>query len=493
MKPNILLIMTDQQRYDSLGCYGFSAIPTPNIDSIGENGIVFKNCYVNNPVCTPSRASIFTGKSLTGHGVYRLNDILPSAEKLFPEYLRKAGYETALFGKLHVSSAVFEKDNRNKYDGFDRYCWNHEPVLFEDSPFNEYSAWLKQEHPDFYAEYFNKRRGYGSVPAELHCTTFLTNMAADFISNRSSDTPFFCCLSVFDPHNPYNDCPEEGLAAVREDVLPEPNVCEADRYLPEDIIREREHGYMKNVGIYTKADMMEMRKGYYGSIAFLDMQLKKVLDALKIKGIMENTMILFVSDHGDMLGDHDLLAKGAFFFDACTRVPLLIKPHGGVTNPIRVNTLVQPSDIAATVLAAAGYCDTEIKKIAPGSDNLLGLKADDKDRAAVCMYRGTGICDTMSEFTPPIYATMFRKGDYKLNLYHNFYNSPPEGELYDISRDPGETNNLWSSLEYEKVKVNLILDYMNWQTAQDVLYNSSRGGHTQSVTQSMLNTEGGKG
>lgn len=490
MKPNILLIMTDQQRYDSLGCYGFSAIPTPNIDSIGAEGVVFDNCYVNNPICTPSRASIFTGKSLTGHGVYKLNDILPETEKLFPEYLREAGYETALFGKLHVGSAVFEKDNRHKYDGFDRYCWNHEPVLFENSPYNEYAHWLEREHQEFYSEYFNKRREYGPVPAEVHCTTFLSDMTAEFIRNRSSDAPFFCCLSIFDPHNPYNDCSEEGLAAVKEEELPEPYICEGDIHLPKDVIREREHGYMKSIDRYTKEAIMDMRKGYYGSIAFLDMQLKKVLDALKARGIMENTMIIFVSDHGDMLGDHKLLAKGAFFFDPCTRVPLLIKPHYSVGKSRRVKSLVQPSDIAATVLAAAGYSAYEIKKIAPDSSNLLEVKENDKEKAAVCMYRGTGICDTMNEFSPPIYATMFRKGDYKLNLYHNICGALAEGELYDMFRDPGETRNLWNSREHENVKLKLIMDYMNWQTAQDIQYNGSRGGHTQSITQSLLKQKG---
>lgn len=486
MQPNILLIMTDQQRYDSLGAYGLRAISTPTIDSIGQGGLIFDHCYVNNPVCTPSRASIFTGKALPGHGVYRLNDILPQEEKLFPEYLREAGYHTALFGKLHVSSAVFESSNRNQHDGFDRYCWNHEPVLFENSPYNEYAQWLKVEHPVFYSDFYDKRREYGAVPAQVHCTTFLAKAATDYILSYNEDTPFFCCLSFFDPHNPYNDCPQEALESVREELLPPVRVFAEDATLPEGAMRERHHGYMKDIDGYTPADIASMRKGYYGSIAFIDMQLALVFEALKTRGMMENTLVLFVSDHGDMLGDHDLLAKGAFFYDACTRVPLLIKPHGKASGARKVQQLVQPSDIAATVLAAAGYSGTEINRIAPGSMDLLDMDDEtESDRPAVCLYRGTGIADTMNDFDPAIHATMFRKGKYKLNIYHGLDGASQQGQLFDMLSDPDERFNLWMDPAYVQAKATLLADYADWQARWDIWASSGRGGHTQSVTQLM--------
>jgi len=135
-KPNILLIMTDQQRYDSLGCYGFKGIATPNLDRLASEGVLFENCYVNNPICTPSRASIFTGKHLPGHGVYRLNDMLPKDEVVFTKRLQDVGYQTALIGKLHISAAMFELENRNENDGFDIYDWCHEPAIFLDGKCN---------------------------------------------------------------------------------------------------------------------------------------------------------------------------------------------------------------------------------------------------------------------------------------------------------------------------------------------------------------------
>jgi len=117
MPKNILLILTDQQRFDSLSTYSCQCIKTPHIDSLGKGGVVFDNCYVNNPVCTPSRASIFTGKPITGHNVYRLHDNLPEHETPFPYLLQQAGYTTALFGKLHLSSRIFEDSHRHPRDG----------------------------------------------------------------------------------------------------------------------------------------------------------------------------------------------------------------------------------------------------------------------------------------------------------------------------------------------------------------------------------------
>ena len=146
-RPNILVLMTDQQRYDSLGCYGFAPAHTPNLDRLAADGVLFERCYVNNPLCNPSRASMMTGKHVQGHGVYQLYDNLPQDEVLFPERLQQAGYETALFGKLHVSSLTFEDRQRNAHDGFDIYEWCLEHCLNLDSPFNGYVAWLKEHDP----------------------------------------------------------------------------------------------------------------------------------------------------------------------------------------------------------------------------------------------------------------------------------------------------------------------------------------------------------
>ena len=151
-QPNILLIITDQQRFDSLGCYGFEAAHTPNLDRLANQGLLFEHCYVNNPICTPSRASLMTGQHLPGHGVYQLYDNLSDDQVLFTEYLQQLGYHTALFGKLHVCSRYTEVYQRHPRDGFDVYEWCLEHNIDLDSPLNGYARWLQSVDLVFYQQ-----------------------------------------------------------------------------------------------------------------------------------------------------------------------------------------------------------------------------------------------------------------------------------------------------------------------------------------------------
>ena len=140
---NILLILTDQQRWDSLGCYGTAGVHTPNLDALAAAGMRYDRCYNNATLCTPSRATLWTGKHMPGHGVHALHDCLPEDEELFPKRLQEAGYETALFGKLHVSGHTREAERRHPNDGFDVYEWAPDPS----GPWgfdNAYLQWLEQ-------------------------------------------------------------------------------------------------------------------------------------------------------------------------------------------------------------------------------------------------------------------------------------------------------------------------------------------------------------
>jgi arylsulfatase A-like enzyme len=135
-QPNILLLMTDQQRFDALSCYGCQAVKTPNLDRLATEGALFERCYSPSPICTPTRASLLTGKHVPGHGVYKLHDVLPDNEVMLPKRLQARGYETALVGKLHVSGLWHETGQRHPNDGFEHYHWCIDPGLNFDSPFN---------------------------------------------------------------------------------------------------------------------------------------------------------------------------------------------------------------------------------------------------------------------------------------------------------------------------------------------------------------------
>jgi arylsulfatase len=488
-RPHILLIMTDQQRFDSLGCYGADWVRTPNLDKLAQEGAVFENCYVNNPICTPSRASLLTGKHLPGHGVYKLHDILPENEVLFPKRFQQMGYRTALFGKLHVSGRIYEATQRHPNDGFDIYEWCLEASIHLDSSFNGYSRWLREHHPDFYQQLKAKGRELLHVPRDCHFTHWAAERTINFLHNHKSHQPFFCIMSVFDPHNPYEDYSLEMRKLVDEARMPVPYVPgdmvgrgyvpAGEESRPYGVQHEMHHSYLGDIDSFTADDFRQMRLGYFASIALIDLEVGPVLTTLEETGLAENTIVIFTSDHGDMLGDHNLLVKGAFFYDPCTKVPLIIRwPNapGGV----RSTQLVQLHDLAATMLASAGMPAEELQQIMPESQNLAPLihsSTDPLHEYVICCYRNTGINDQGVYWKPPIHATMLRNDRYKLNLYHADLLSHRrlEGELYDMLDDPRELKNLWTHPKYQTMRMNMTEQLLEWLLQQEVS-SGSRGG-----------------
>lgn len=479
-QPNILFIMTDQQRTDSLGCYGSTCIKTPHIDQLAAKGTLFDHCYANNTICTPSRASLFTGKHLPGHGVYQVYDQLPDSEKLFPHTLQEAGYQTALFGKLHVSGRTFEKDRRNKRDGFEIYEHGINPYEVT-GLYNSYGDWLKERHPGVYERIRQQKRGAGHIEAEAHFTAWAAERTVDFIKHRRDGRPFFCYMSVLDPHDPYGSYPLECADRVDAERIPEPRG-KGDGPLTRAHRAEHEHNYLGGYDGYTREDIMKMRLGYHAAVAFVDEQVGKVVAALKEAGIWDNTAIVFTSDHGDMLGDHGVLVKGATFFDEATKVPLIVRLPGQTTGK-RVASIVQLHDLAATMLGLAGVDPQTIAADMPDSRPLPGLHDADgrEERArdyAVCLYRNSGISDQKRHFDPPIHGSMLRTNRFKLTVYHDGADSPeqPAGELYDMANDPSEQINLWFDPGMLQVKQQLVLQLTNWIVSQEIGSLGGRGG-----------------
>ena len=481
-RPNILILMTDQQRYDSLGCTGADFAHTPTLDRLASEGAVCENCIVNNPVCTPSRASLYTGKPLPGHGVYRLYDNLPAAEVLFTRRLQEAGYRTALFGKLHVSSRGYEESRRHPNDGFDVYEWCMEGGLAMDSPLQAYSRSLAEHHPAFHDRLKREFRDVLHHPSACHLTHWAAERTIDFLETHDPDRPFCCVTSVFDPHNPYGDFPEEAGACVDADAIPAPFIREGEfAGKPAALLREHHHSYLGDFAQYSRADLKRMRHGYHASIAFLDREFGRILDVLERRGLAENTLVIFTSDHGDMLGDHQLLVKGAYFYDPNVRVPLLLRWPGAIRAGTRFGGLVQLHDLAATVLSAAGLDSEAIGRWMPDSRNLLPALRGDTQRVretAVCCYRNSGISSEESAdpyFDPPIHATMLRTERWKLNLWHGVEPGTPAGELYDMQQDPWETETRWDDPACREVRLALTERLLEW-LARWERETGSRGG-----------------
>jgi arylsulfatase A-like enzyme len=230
-------------------------------------------------------------------------------------------------------------------------------------------------------------------------------------------------------------------------------------------------------------DARSLRKGYYASIAFLDEQIGRLLTCLDSQGLTGSTLVIFVSDHGDMLFDRGLFTKGAYFYDASVRVPLLMRLPGRVPAGVRVGTVVQHMDITASVLAAAGYSRDQLDAIYPHGMDLIRLAAGENAYPrrrdwAVCVFRNSGYGPGGTYFEPPIHATMFFDGRHKLNVYHELSGNLRrfQGELYDVQSDSLETDNLWNHPDHTEIKIRLMGRMLNWMMENELRTSGSRGG-----------------
>lgn len=464
-RPNILLILSDQQRRDSLGAYGCRYVSTPNLDALAAGGTRYDHAYCNAPVCTPSRACILTGKRLSGHGVYNLFDILPETEKLLPWHLREAGYQTGLVGKLHVSGILYEVRRRNPGDGFDFYELSHDPNVLPDEPLNAYGKWLRENHPETYQKIKEEGRAWKDRPPETHFSTWVSERAAAFIRERDREKPFFLSVGYFDPHSPYDNHPAGSEALLHEDCKPPivaPEGEPEDRRL-EALDQIRRLQCRDPHSRFTREEAEQLRRGYFAGVSFLDRQLGKVIAALKEEGVYDDTLIIYSSDHGDMICDHNLLGKGAYFYDACTGVPLIVK-YPGQREGRASGELVQLNDLFATVMAAAGL----EKPVPPESRPLQG---DRRRSIAVCEYRGCSQMD-LGVFPHPVQATMIRGERYKLNLYHD----TGEAQLFDMENDPQELHDLAREPGSKEIMADLMRTYLDEKAGEDYRLNASRGG-----------------
>ena len=479
-RPNVVIVMTDQQRYDSLGCYGCKAAHTPNLDRLAQQGVLFEKCYVSNPICTPSRASMMTGKTVPGHGVYRLYDNLPQDQVLFTKRLQHAGYNTALFGKLHVSGRLYEARKRHPNNGFDIYEWCLEPSIHIDSPFNGYTRWLRKKDPEFYQRLKRLGRKLHRIPRELHMTHWSAERTIELVRNSRPDRPFFALMSVFDPHNPYRGYPPEMAGLIDESKIRDPITQPGTGGEPAVIDHERERSYLGRFSEFSAQELRTMRRDYHATIALFDAEVGRVLEAIDQKGIADNTLVIFTSDGGDMLGDHRLFVKGAFFYDPSVRVPLVMRWPGRLPAGKRIAEIVQLQDLAATILAAAGLLSKDVQNQMPESHDLVALAAGKVPKVhdyAICTYRNTGLFNTAMYPDPPIYGTMLRDKRYKLTVYLNApgADKPIDGQLFALEKDPNELHNLWDSPSHQAVRLRLTDKLLEWESRQELKL-GSRGG-----------------
>ena len=435
--PNILWICTDQQRWDTIRALGNSHIRTPNIDRLCAEGVAFTHAHCQNPICTPSRASFLTGMyprylNACTNGNERWQNEAPLVTKT----LADAGYDCGLAGKFHLTSAHGRIEPRLD-DGYRVFHWSHHP---HDSwpQGHDYNDWLKARGIDHTAT--KKRLGY--IPTEHHQTTWCADRAIDFMREQR-EGPWLFSYNCFDPHPPL-DPPKEFLDRFDLESLPLPAFAESD------LAEERG---LAGVNFQSKAGRVPEKKQrlnlakYWAMIELIDQNVGRMIEALEATGQRDNTVIIFTSDHGHMIGDHGLNNKGCRFYDGLVRVPLIWSCPKRFETNLRSDALVELTDIAPTLLELAGL---EV----PESMHGRSLKPILTGAADAGEHREFVRC-TFSETLrgPRSFGTMIRNRRHKLCTYHG----TGLGQLFDLVADPNEHRNLWDDPGHASIKAELML------------------------------------
>jgi choline-sulfatase len=445
-RPNILWICTDQQRFDTLGCYGNRFVRTPNLDRVAQTGVLFDYAFCQNPVCTPSRASFLTGRYPRTTRCRQNGQSIPADEVLVTRLLRDAGYVCGLSGKLHLAPLhpdVCPGVEQRIDDGYDVFHWSPHADPFQ--PANEYIQWLGEKGVTFERKKRpDSRYVQTAMPAELHQTTWCAEKAIDFMTARAaSDRPWLFSVNIFNPHHPF-DPPADRLDRylTHLDRIPLPNYVEGELDT-KPVFQQIDHRGAYSIPDYFAPPDMDsgdhrlIRAAYWAMIDLIDEQAGRMLDVLEKTGQIENTMVVFMSDHGEMLGDHGIYMKGPHFYDAALRVPLIVAWPARVKGNRRSAALVELVDLAPTLLDAAGlerYPGMQGRSLWP----LLTGETDLNTHRPDVYSEWYNSQERMSE-PKKAYAAMVRTREAKLVAFHG----QEPGELYDLEKDPTETRNLW--------------------------------------------------
>lgn len=450
-QPNILWICSDQQRWDTIHALGNKYIRTPNIDRLVAGGVSCLNTYCQSTICTPSRASFLTGMyPSTIHACGNGNERWVEAAPLVTKLLADAGYFCGLSGKLHLSGCAGRTEPRPEDDGYALFHWSQDhrdlwPVG------HAYAEWVKDQGGDLGAIYAEK----GYMPSELHQTKFCADKAIEFIEEKR-DEPWLMSVNIYDPHEPFDPPPEY-----------------RDRYIPDDVpgplFRE---GDLAAQAAIAEADFQtpprrpdefkakETIAAYYAMIEQLDDHVGRMMAALERTGQLEETLVIFHSDHGEMLGDHGLLLKGCRFYEGLVHVPMILSWKGVLPEGRRTEALVELTDIAPTLLDYAGVAGAD-KMAGKSLRALLEGKTDTHRPSVRCeYYRALSPTTPGRENWTGTYATMIRDARYKLITYHG----TGKGELFDLESDPGEFDNLWNNPAVANIRFRLVQESFD-QTA----------------------------
>lgn len=504
-QPNFILFMTDQQRWDHLGCNGNKVLKTPHIDAIAARGVNFDRFNVASAVCMPNRSTLVTGRMPSLHGV-RYNGVPLSRDAVtFVDLLRAGGYSTGLVGKSHLqnftnmeaaiatanepgappppalsearrgtiggSEYEDEKTPENGREGYLNlstpfYGFDHVDLCTRhgDRAMGHYDLWLKQRHDDADGlrgpknaipepRYSAPQAWHTAIPEDLYTSAYVAERSEAFLERQDPETPFFLQCSFPDPHHPYTppgkyfhmyDPDDMELPASYDNPNPQPTTAHIQaRTAAGEINRNSILPFAAN-----PRETKEIIALTYGMISMIDDCIGRVMAKLDALGLGGDTVILFTSDHGDFMGDHGIMLKGPLHYQGLVKVPFIwTDPRDGLGG-LRQGELAGTIDIARTILSRAG--------LAP-FNGMQGHDLGPLMRGEVNSLRSGMMVEQDAQrpnfhFDGPIRARTYLTKRWRLSRYMG----SSFGELYDLENDRAEMRNLWNDPGHGEIKGDLI-------------------------------------
>ena len=345
-KPDIVLIMTDQQKASSLPMYGNPTVRTPNLSRFAAGAMVFTHAFTSCPLCVPARVSAFTGQYPSAHGSPDNNRLMAPGRNHLLKRLKEAGYATGLAGKNHC----FRKEDLEYFDRVAE-CWHHGPKT-DDPVYAEPSEWLRSCR-DVKGCWGWTRNPF---PPERLGTHWTVDKGIEFLEAHR-DGPFFLWLSIPDPHVPFQ-APEPYASMYPPETVDMPAFREGE--MDNKPLAQRIDSRVMCADAVSEETIRNVRSIYYGMNSYVDDELGRFFDAMEASGKTNEALVIYVSDHGEYLGEHRMIRKSKSAYDALTHIPFIVRAPQGVQGVS--DAFVSLEDIMPTVLRAAGLdCPGEVQ------------------------------------------------------------------------------------------------------------------------------------
>jgi arylsulfatase A-like enzyme len=439
-RPNIILFITDQQRFDTIRALGFRYMDTPNLDRLVAEGVAFTNCFVTAPSCAPARASLFTGYYPHTTGILKNAD---QWRHSWVGKLAESGYYCVNVGKMHTfpyqTPLGFHEryvvENKDRYlEG--RYFFDEWDKALRAQGFVKQQRELYRRRPD-YAERMGAFEW--ELPEHTHSDFFVGDMATWWLEMKPRpEGPLFLQVGFPGPHPPYDPIPRYAEPYLSRDLpLPQVSDEELETQPPPYLAMRKHNTEVDHDSIVYSLDptpeQLHRQRAYYcANVTMIDEKVGQILTALETRGYLENAVVIFTSDHGDALSDHGHSQKWTMY-DVVTRVPLVVWAPDRFVPGRRIDALCQQMDVGAAILELAGLTPSDsmeaesLLAVLQG-ENWLGREVVFAEHARDGILRETQ------------YMTMVRSKNWKLVhfLGESF------GQLFDLASDPGELNNLWN-------------------------------------------------